>query len=337
MKSRRIILSLIMIMVMATTILGSVAAQERPTVGFILAGFGVERFYKDQEFFFEAADRYGVDVLFDTSDDDKVQLDKAQNMIARGIKALVFLPVDSLTAKTVVDVAHKYDVPVIAYDRNILNSDVDYYVTQDSYEVGRLQAEAAAKWCNNKGKVVICAGTKGNSVAEEITRGARETIEQKYPNMKVVLLQYHPNWGAEEAMATVENALTRFGMVDAILCNNSLMARGVVQALQAEGLAGKVFVAGADADLANCQYIVQGLQQYEVLKDIKPLAEKAAQVAADVAYGREVKYDALVDNGRKEVPAILTPVYGFDADNIDEVIIESGFHAREDVYIHVSN
>lgn len=335
MKTRQIILSYVLITAMLLLMSGIATSENKPKVGFILAGFGVERFYKDQEFFYNAAEKYGVEVLFDSSDEDKIQLDKAQNLIARGIKALVFLPVDSLTSKTVVDVAHKHDVKVIAYDRSILNADLDYHITQDSYEVGRLQANAAAEWCNGKGKVILCAGTKGVSVAEEITRGAKETLEQNYPGMEIVLLQYHPNWGADETMATVENALTRFGMVDAVLCNNSAMARGAVQALEAEGLTGEVFVAGADADLANCQYIVQGLQQYDVLKDIKPLAEKAAQVAADIAYGREVKYELVVDNGYKEVPTILTPVYGFDIDNIEEVIVKSGFHTYEELYSEV--
>lgn len=333
MKSMRFGLTLLLVGAMMLSTVGAAMAAQAPKVGFLLAGFGVERFYKDRDYFIEAAKQHGFDVVFDVSqDDDKIQLDKTQNMIAQGIKALVILPVDSATAKTVVDIAHKYEVPVIAYDRNIYNSDVDVYITQDSYQVGRLQAEAAAKWLGGKGNVVICAGTKGHSVAEEITRGARETIEKKYPNMKIVLIQYHPKWGAEEAMATVENALTRFPRIDAILCNNSLMARGVVQALQAEGLTGKIFVAGADADLANCQYIVKGLQQYEVLKDIKPLAYKAAEIAAAMVFGKPWKPDAYINNGKKDVPVIFTPVYGFDKTNIDDVIIKSGFHKKEDVY-----
>src|SRR2546428_13731981 len=107
--------------------------------------------------------------------------------------------------------------------------------------------------------------------------------------IKVVAEKYHDAWAPEQALKTVEDAIAKNkGRIDAILANNSGMARGAVQAAAAAGLAGpgkRLFIAGADADAANVNYVCEGKQSVEVLKAIKPLAEKAAEVAAAVAAG----------------------------------------------------
>ena len=134
-------------------------------------------------------------------------------------------------------------------------------------------------------------------------------------------------------MATVENSLTQYkNSIAAILANNSGMARGAVQALAEQGLAGKVFVAGADADLASIKDNVAGRQQFEVLKDIQPLAATAAQVAAKLAGGQKPAATQTVENGGAKIPTIATPVYAITKENLEEKIFKSGFHARDAVY-----
>lgn len=302
-------------------------------VGFVLSTLQEERYYKDKEDFIKEAEKLGAKVLFDSAaNDEKAQMAKVENILARGIDVLVIQPVNSNTASGIVEACHQDQVPVIAYDRIINNCDLDLYVTQDSFKVGVLQAEAAVKATNGKGNYVICMGRSGHSVANEITRG-NLSILSKYPEIKIVVKQNHPTWSPAEAMKTIEDALTKYNnKLDAILCNNSGMARGAVQALAEQGLAGKVFVAGADADLANCQYIVQGLQSYDVLKGIKTLATAAAKAAVKLAKKELIKYDTTIYNGKVEVKSILTPVWGFDKNNIDEVVIKSGFHTKEEVY-----
>ena len=142
----------------------------------------------------------------------------------------------------------------------------------------------------------------------------------------------HENWAANLAMATLENALTQNkNNIQAVLANNSGMARGAVQALGEQGLAGKVFVAGADADLAAIKDIVAGKQQFEVLKDIAPLAQKAAQVAFELAQGKIPQSTEIVKSGTFEVKTAATPVYGITKDNLEERIFKTKFHSRADV------
>ena len=229
--------------------------------------------------------------------------------------------------------AHKEKVPVIAYDRIIFGAPVDLYVTQNSFQVGVIQAEAAVKATGGKGNYIILSGAEGHSVAEAITAGAMSVLKS-HPEIKVVAHQYHAGWSTELALKTVENTLTRLNNnIDAILANNSGMAHGAVQAVAEQKLTGKIFIAGADADLASIKDIVQGKQQFEVLKDIRPLAEAAAEAAVNLAQGKPVTFDQTVENGSDTaIRVINTPVYGITKENIEEKIIQSGFHEKNLIF-----
>src|SRR5436189_3188349 len=102
------------------------------------------------------------------------------------------------------------------------------------------------------------------------------------------------------------------------------MARGAVQAIQAAGLGDKgIFIAGADADAANVNYVCEKKQSVEVLKDIKPLAEQAATVAAQLVQGKTVESKSM-QNG---VAVIAVPVVLITAENAKAVALDSGFHS----------
>ncbi len=303
-------------------------------IGFILDNMNEERYAKDKRFFEEKAKALGAEVVFASANSDvATQMNKVENMLSMGVKALVIQPVDSNASAAMLNMAKKENIPVIAYDRIMFGAPLDLYVTQNSFQVGVLQAEAAVKATNGKGNYVILSGAEGHSVAEAITSGVLSVLA-KYPDIKVVGKQYHPGWSTELALKTVENTLTRQNnKVDAILANNSGMAHGAVQAVAEQKLTGKVFIAGADADLASIKDIVVGKQEFEVLKDIQPLAEKAAEAAVALAKGTEVVFDETVDNqSGTPVKVINTPVYPITKDNIEERIIQSGFHERDAVF-----
>ncbi|HEX6834927.1 MAG TPA: substrate-binding domain-containing protein, partial [Polyangia bacterium] len=171
---------------------------------------------------------------------------------------------------------------MVAYDRDIKNGAVDYYVAHDSFKVGVLQAEAAVRATGGQGNYVLLDGQSGHSVATEIARGYYSVLQPLIDAGKihVVVEKSHDAWSPDQALKTVEDAIAKSGgHIAAILANNSGMARGAVQAVQAAKLV-HVFIAGADADAANVEYVCEGKQSVEVLKEIQPLADKAAEVAA---------------------------------------------------------
>lgn len=315
--------------VLALTVSATTLAATKPKIGFVLSTLQEERYQKDKKFFIEEANRLGFDAIVVSADNNpQTQAAKVENLLSQGVKALVIQPVNSKAAANLVKIAHEEKVPVVAYDRMISDAPVDFYVTQDSFQVGVLQAEAAVKATQGKGSYVILMGQAGHSVANEITRGVKSVLA-KHPNIKIVLEKNHDAWSPSAAMATVENALTQTGnKIDAVLANNSGMANGAVQALAGQGLAGKVFVAGADADLAAIKNIVAGRQQFEVLKDIAPLAKTAAKVAFELAQGTKPQASQTVQSGTLTIPTTATPVYAITKDNLEERIFKTGFHPK---------
>ena len=304
-------------------------APEQPKVAFLLSTLQEERYQKDRRFFEDAAKKAGLQPFTLAADNDNAkQLSQVEDALSRGAKVLVIQPTDSAAAAAYVDKAHAQGAKVVAYDRGIGKDGQgapDFYVAHDSHQVGMLQAEAAVKATGGKGNYVLLDGQSGHSVATEIARGYHDVLKPYVDkgDIHIVVEKSHDAWAPEQALKTVEDALAKTkGDLAAILANNSGMARGAVQALQAAGK--KAFVAGADADAANVNYVCEGKQSVEVLKDVRPLAEKAAEVAAQLATGKPVKGDEGHSTpGWVQVAAV--PVYLITADNAKKLIVDSGF------------
>lgn len=312
---------------------GAGSGQRKIKVGFILATMNEERYTKDKTYFTDFVRSQGAEVEF-ASCDGKVDLQtaKVETLLSKGVDVLVIQPVNGEAASSVVALAKKDSVPVVAYDRLIKNADIDAYVTQNSFQVGVLQAEAAVKNTNGKGNYILLMGEAGHSVADEISRGVVSVLV-KHPGVRLVVKQNHPNWSSALALATVENALTKNkNNIQAILANNDGMALGAVQALDEQKLSGKVFVAGADADLTAIKDILKNKQSMTVLKGIKPLAEEAVKVALALAKKEPFKFDETKNNGLKNVPVINTPVVKITKDNIQSEIVNTGFHTQQSVF-----
>ena len=321
-------------------------AADKIKIGFLLKTMQEERYQRDKAAFLAKAKAMGAEVIFDSANnDEQSQLAAFENMLSQGARVIVLQPVNTGTAGSMVTSAHKSGVRVVGYDSMLVNGPLDAMVMQDSWAVGKLQAEAMTAWLKAKygsvkGNVALIRGQPGDSNANALSSGVLEVLKTN-PDLKLVADQSHEGWSPDKAMATEENLLTKFGnKVDAVICNNSGMARGVVAALDAQGLASanKVFVAGSDADLVNIQFVAQGKQAAEIWKKLTPLAESAVETAVTLAHNPDkdprtlLKFDRLINNGAVDVPTIVTPVVLVDKTNLDSTIIAEGFYTKQQVY-----
>ncbi len=309
------------------------APEAGPKVALLLSTLQEERYQKDKKYFEDAAKKLGLVPFTLAADNDNArQLAQVEDAISRGAKVLVIQPTDSSAAASYVARAHEKGVKVVAYDRAIKTPSLDFYVSHDSYKVGVIEAEAAIKATGGKGNYVLLNGQSGHSVASEIARGYAETLKPYVDKgaIKVVVERNHDSWSPEQSLKTVEDAITKTkGDIQAILANNSGMARGAVQAVQAAGLGGKgIFIAGADADAANVNYVCEGKQSIEVIKEIKPLAERAAEVAAGLAKGTPI---AGGDSEAGSIKVAAVAVNLVDKSNAKQLIVDSGFHTAAEV------
>ncbi len=131
----------------------------------------------------------------------------------------------------------------------------------------------------------------------------------------------------------MENALTaNKNNIDAVVASNDATAGGAIQALSAQGLAGKVAISGQDADLAAIKRIIDGSQTMTVYKPITKLANKAAEIAVQLGKEQKIESNSALNNGIKEVPSYLLEPVIVTKDNIDDTVIKDGFHSKTAIY-----
>jgi D-xylose transport system substrate-binding protein len=216
----------------------------------------------------------------DAKSSAETQASNVENLISQGAKVLIVLAQDGTAIKPAVANAVANGVPVIAYDRLIEDAKA-LYVTFDNVEVGRMQAREIFK-AVPKGNYVVIKGNKADANADFLRGGMEEIIGAavKSGDIKIVGETYTDNWDPSKAQTEMEQFLTaNSNKVDAVLAQNDGMAGGVVAALKAQGLAGKVPVSGQDGDQAALNRVALGQQTVDVWKDARALGTAAAVAA----------------------------------------------------------
>jgi D-xylose transport system substrate-binding protein len=305
-------------------------------IGLSLDTLKEERWQHDRDLFVAKAKELGVDVLVQAANSDDIrQNSQAENLLTEGVNVLVVVPHNGKSCATIVESAHKLGVPVISYDRLILDSDVDLYVSFDNVKVGEFQADYLVKR-KPKGNYVLIGGAPTDNNAKLFRQGQMNILNPyiQKGDIKILSDQWADDWLPVKALQIMENALTKnHNQVDAVVVSNDGTAGGAIQALNEQNLAGKVLVSGQDADLAGCQRIVAGTQSMTVYKPIRKLAEKAAEIAVAIANKQPLTDPTTtVNNGKKDVTSILIEPIQVDKDNMDSTVIADGFQKKEDVY-----
>jgi D-xylose transport system substrate-binding protein len=312
-------------------------AADTTKVGFLMADYTTSaRWQFDRDFFIAALKKLDPDVevvVDDAKTDQTRQQTQAASLLTSGAKLLLDVPVDSTQASAIVRAAHDNSpaVPVIAYDRLINNADVDAYVTFDPISVGRQQAQYIVDHVKS-GTLISIAGSETDNNAIEFHRGAMEVLDPlvKSGRYKLAYDHYTPNWDSNAAQAETASELNNLGnKVDAILVANDGMAGGVVAALRAQHLDGKVLVTGQDATVAGLQNILTGEQSMTIYKPIRRLAEAAASMTDAYLKGTKPKTDTTMKNGKIDVPTVLLPVVTVTKANIKSTVVADGFVTKE--------
>jgi D-xylose transport system substrate-binding protein len=301
---------------------------DQPKIGFSIEAMKGERWQTDMDSFEARAKQLGAEVISaDADGDDNRQIQQVRGMIKAGIQVLVLLPRDTTKASRIVDAAKSANVKVISYDRLVLNSDVDLYVSFDRKQIGLMQAEYLVKHAP-KGNYVLIAGSPNDEGAKTL-HDEQLAVLQPYVDrgdIKVIADGYTKNWLPSEAyLSTLKAIDSTRGNIVAILASNDGLAEGAIQALREHNLAGKVLVSGQDADLMAVICIAQGTQSMTVYKPVANEAAVAAEEAVRLAKGEGTRANRVVSNGKVNVPAILLKPIVVTRDNIKTTVVKDGF------------
>src|SRR5688572_9995476 len=310
--------------------------EPRPKIGLLMDTLKEgERWQRDRDLFLERAKELRADVLVESAEGDAAkQQQLAESLLERGVQALVVVPHNAEAAGAIVAAAKKRSVGVISYDRLILKADIDLYLSYDNRMVGQQQAQFLRNRAP-KGNYVLIGGAPTDHNAKLIREGQMAALEDaiKRGDIKVVGDPWAEDWQAAAAMNLTEAALKKANnQVVAVVASNDTTAGGAIRALEKAGLAGKVFVSGQDANLDAVRRIVAGTQTMTVYKPLRPLARSAASAAVQFAKKEKVEGSTTINNGRREVQALLMTPISVHKDLIDQIIIRDKFHKREEVY-----
>jgi D-xylose transport system substrate-binding protein len=338
-NKKLVFLGLICIVFVFVLFSTGVAAQDTIKIGVSFHDLRNERWSREDKMMSQLCKEIGVEYMSQSANSDAgVQLSQCENMLSQGIDVLIVIPYDAISSASIVETAHQSNVPVIAYDRLIKNTKLDLYVSFDSIRVGEMMTEYVVNKYP-KGNYIILKGDVGDNNAHLVYEGQMNILDKYIKNgdIKIVAEQFCKNWSGDEALKHTENALTAVNNdVVAILTGYDGLATGAIQALTAQGLAGKVAVTGQDAELSACQRVVEGTQTMTIYKPLKTLARKAIESAVALA-----KKEKLTDiNGSVKVDdvdinAVLLDPIVVTADNMVDIIVKDGFQSLEDIYKNI--
>ncbi len=311
--------------------------EKKPLIGISLDTLKEERWQRDRDMIKAEAERLGAEVLVQSANsDDTRQVRDIESLITLGVDVLLVVPHNGEALSKAVKSASDAGIPVISYDRLIMNADIDYYLTFDNKKVGETQAAYAVERLpkDRPARIVRIYGAKTDNNARLFKEGQDAVLDPliKEGKIEVVFEDWAADWKPENAKKIMNAAITKAGPeIDAVIAGNDGTAGGAIQALTEEGLAGKVMVIGQDAELAACQRILRGTQTMTIYKPIKELAVRAAQVAVGIARKTPPETTTTLNNGFKDVPSLLERVVAVDKDNLTETVVADGFHKAEDL------
>lgn len=310
------------------------SSEKKVKIGFSMDTLEEERWLKDRDLFRAAIISLGGDVdILAANGDDALQIFQAEVLISRGVDLLVVAPHNAEAAAAIVNKAHQAGVKVVSYDRLIKNATVDLYISFDNEQVGKMQAEAITKLVP-KGNYVYIGGAITDNNAHLLKKGVFTVLQPFINNgdITVVFDSWTKDWNPSNAFINMETALkANNNKIDAVIAANDATAGSVIEALATQGLAGKVPVAGQDADLAAIQRIVEGTQTMTVYKPIKLLAEKAAEISMNLAKGQYEGTNRKISNGKVEIPSVLLLPIAVDRHNFQDTVVADGFHSLESI------
>lgn len=313
------------------------------TIAFLLPETQTARYESQDKPLFEGKVRDlcpDCEILYQNADQDPTkQQQQVEAAITEDVDVMVLDPVDSTASAGLANRAKQAGVPVISYDRLILDADLDYYVSFDSVEVGRQQAQSLSQRLRQddspEGPIVKINGDPKDNNATLFKQGSNEVFERE--GVEIAQEYDTPDWLPENAQREMEQAITAVGRNEfaAVYAANDGTAGGAIAALKAAGIdPADRPVTGQDAELAAIQRIIDGEQFMTVYKPIRPLAESAAELAVAIANGEDPPQGLIngeEDNGTEQVPTVFLETIPVTVDNVQDTIVADEFWSVDEI------
>ena len=291
---------------------------------------------------------YEVDLQY-ASNDVQTQVSQVENMISNGCEMLVIASIDGSPLGEPLGQAKEAGIPVISYDRLLMNSDaVTYYATFDNYMVGQKQGEYLVKALGLEGNdgpfnIEMFTGDPADNNCNFFFGGAMDVLQPYIDSGKLVVKSGQTtfeqvataNWDSENAQNRMEPIIagnySDGTVLNAVLCSNDSTALGVENALASSYTGEYPIITGQDCDIANVKNLIAGKQAMSVFKDTRTLASQVVKMVDAVMQGGEAEVNDTqsYDNGTGVIPTYLCEPVVVTIDNYKEMLIDSGYYTED--------
>ena len=327
-------------------------AADKKLIGVTMPTKDLQRWNQDGENMkkeLEAAG-YEVDLQY-ASNDVSTQVSQLENQVANGCDLLVVASIDGSSLGEPLKQAKEKGIPVISYDRLLMNSDaVSYYATFDNYMVGQKQGEYIEEALNLKEEkgpfnIELVAGAPDDNNAKFFFSGAMDVL-QPYIDEGVLVVKSGQTefekcatqaWDSAKAQDRMDTIIagnyTDGTNLDAVLCSNDSTSLGVQNSLAASYTGEYPVITGQDCDMANVKNLVAGKQSMDIFKDTRMLADQVVKMVTSVLSGEEAEVNDTesYDNGTGVIPTYLCEPTVVTADNYKEILIDSGYYTEDQI------
>src|SRR6516164_8045372 len=351
-KLKTMIATLALVGFSTVAVSSSALAQSKPTIGIAMPTKSSARWIDDGNNMVKVLKErgYGTDLQY-AEDDIPNQLSQVENMVTKGVKALVIAAIDGTTLSDVLKQAKAKGVTVIAYDRLIRDTpNVDYYATFDNFQVGVLQAQSIEQKLGLKeGKgpfnIELFGGSPDDNNAYFFYNGSMSVLKPYIDSHKLVVVSGQMGmdkvatlrWDGATAQARMDNLLSAFygnKRVHAVLSPYDGLSIGIISSLKGVGYGSgdqkMPIISGQDAEVPSIKAMLRGEQYSTIFKDTRDLARVAADMVDAALAGKQVTVNdtRTYNNGVKVVPSyLLKPVVVYKS-NWEKVLIDSGYYRR---------
>ncbi|MBI5160305.1 MAG: sugar ABC transporter substrate-binding protein [Micrococcales bacterium] len=312
---------------------GSGGGAAGSTVAFLMPDLASTRYEQQDSPLFKARMKQlcsDCKVIYQNAAGDPAkQQQQADSVITQGAKVIVISAVDTTAAAAIVRKAQSQKIKVVTYDRPIVKTAADFYVSFDNEGIGKLIAQSLVDKLQADGAsggVLQINGSPTDDAAQLIKKGVSSVVD---PSEFKVLAEYDtPAWDPQKAQDWASGQVTQFGpQIAGVVAANDGTASGAIAAFKAGNVDPVPPVTGNDAEVAAIQRIVSGSQYNTISKPIKIVAGAAAEVTWALLQGKKPKQTDTLFNTPSQLftPKVVTK------DNVKEIIFDGGIYTAAKV------
>lgn len=350
---KRKFLCVLMVLCMVAAVLGGCGDSKdsgKKKIGISMPTKDLQRWNQDGDNMkqkFEAAG-YEVDLQY-ASNEVQQQVNQIENMISSKCDILVIAAIEADSLGTALSTAKEKKIPVIAYDRLIMNTDaISYYASFDNYTVGVTQGKYLVEkldLANAAGpfNIELVAGDPGDNNAGFFFQGAMDQLNPYIESGKLIVKSGQtdfatvatPGWASEKSQERMDAIIAAHysdgSVLSAVMCSNDSTAQGVTTSLEANYTGTWPLITGQDCDIVSVQNMIAGKQAMSVFKDTRTLAAQVVTMVEAIVNGTEVPVNNTKDynNGTGIIPSFLCDPVFADINNYESLLIDGGYYTKE--------